>query len=65
MAQTSPSALISVFVALIIGASLVGPLAGIVIAPGVNVTGAALAMYSLLTLFFVIAVIMVAVKAIR
>lgn len=61
----SPSHLIMAFVTIVIGASLVGPLANIVVEPGTNVTGAALAIYSLLTLFFVIIVVMVAVKAIR
>ncbi|GAG82365.1 unnamed protein product [marine sediment metagenome] len=60
----SPNTLIMAFVAIVIGASLVGPLADIVSMPGGNVTGAALAIYGLLTLFFVIIVIMVAVKAI-
>lgn len=60
----SPGSLIMAFVAIVIGASLVNPLATIVAGVGSNVTGAALAIYGLLTLFFVIVVIMVAVKAI-
>lgn len=61
---TSPGAIIAVFVMIVIGASLAGPLADIVSQPGGNVTGATLAIYSLLTLFFVIIIIMAAVKAI-
>jgi hypothetical protein len=60
----SPATLIMAFVAIVIGASLVSPLADIVAGVGGNVTGASLAIYGLLTLFFVIIVIMTAVKAI-
>jgi hypothetical protein len=60
----SPSSIIMAFVTIVIGASLVTPMANIVAGVGGNVTGAALAIYALLTLFFVILVIMVAVKAI-
>lgn len=61
----SPSYIIMAFVSIVIGASLVSPLADIIAGVGGNVTGAALAIYGLLVLFFVIVVIMVAVKAIR
>ena len=63
--KMSPTSIISAFVAIVIGASLVGPLANIIVEPGTNVTGAALAIYGLLTLFFVIVVVMVAVRAIK
>lgn len=63
-ATLSPSAIIMAFVTIVIGASLVSPLADIVAGVGGNVTGASLAIYVLLTLFFVILIIMVAVKAI-
>lgn len=60
----SPTTVIMAFVTIVIGASLVSPLADIIAGVGGNVTGASLAIYGLLTLFFVIIVIMVSVKAI-
>ena len=78
MAKLNPKDVIGIFVVLIIGASLVS-VVGTVIYAGLhnlsatgtvglgpsNITGASAAIYGLLTLFFVIIVIMIAVRAIK
>lgn len=54
------------FVGLVVGGSLVSPFADIIAgAIGGNVTGAAATLVALLTLFFVILLIMLAVRSIR
>lgn len=83
MQNITPKVVISAFVLIVIGASLVSPLGDIIWGtlntPGQwelngsfnetyiasNVTGAGAAILALLTLFFVIVIVMVAVKHIR
>lgn len=82
MPKISPKEIIMVFVLLIIGASLLSPIADIVFTTthyqntwangtfngtyvATNVTGASASIIGLLALFFVIVLIMIAVKKIR
>lgn len=65
MGKLSASHIIEVFVAMLIGASLVGSIATITAAPGPNITGATLALYVLIPLFFVIIIIGVAAKYLK
>lgn len=69
MVNLSSSQIIGAFVMIIIGASLVGPVADIIFTAAndssSNITGASNAIFILLPLFFVIILIIGAVKYIR
>lgn len=73
MVKVTPTFVVMAFVSVVIGASLVTPLADIVFGglhnatgDGIsNVTGASGALYALLVLFFVILVLMIIIKRMR
>jgi hypothetical protein len=67
MEKINPSTIIMAFVTIVIGASLVTPMANILWVNTTisNITGAAYALYTLILLFFVILVVVAAVKHIK
>ena len=69
MVKLSTNQIISAFVMIIVGASLVGPIANIIFTAAndssSNITGASSAIYLLIPLFFVMILVVGAVKYIR